>query len=90
MSQGTIDPSPPLPGAQAREGRPPLLDLRDHRADFPHSVHVTLGAIELETLADHHAGMAADMRRDGTDTADLMEARAAELRRWAARARAGR
>lgn len=67
----------------------PITDLRDHRADYPHPAHVTLGAIELETLADHHDATAPGMRRGDSGAADLMEARAAELRRWAARARAG-
>jgi hypothetical protein len=66
----------------------PITDLRDRRADYPHPVHVTLGAIELETLADHHDAMATGMRRGDSGAADLMEARAAEPRRWAAQARA--
>jgi hypothetical protein len=54
-----------------------------------HPIHCTLHAIELETLADHHDVMATGMRRGDSGAADLMEARAAELRRWAAKARAG-
>jgi replicative DNA helicase len=65
-----------------------IPDLRDHRADYQHPAHVTLGAIELETLADHHDAMAAGMHRGDSGSADLMAARAAELRRWATRARA--
>lgn len=66
-----------------------IPDLRDHRADYQHPAHVTLGAIELETLADHHDAMATGMRCGDGGSADLMEARASQLRRWAARARAG-
>ena len=74
---------PTIPTAPRR-----IADLRDHRADYQHPAHVTLGAIELETLADHHDAMANGIRRSDSGAADLMAARAAELRRWATRARA--
>ena len=50
---------------------------------------VVIAAIELETLADHHDDLAARFRRDGDhEPADLMQARAAELRQLAERANA--
>lgn len=61
----------------------PPLDLTGlYRGDISDAVAVVLGAIELRTLAEHHEQMAGDFRRSfGEDeTADLMEARAAELR----------
>jgi hypothetical protein len=91
---GTLMPShftDPLHGTQAvpdNAGKA-IPDLRDHRADYQYPAHVTLGAIELETLADHHDAMATGMRCRDSGAADLMEARATELRRWATRARAG-
>jgi replicative DNA helicase len=67
-----------------------IPDAHDHRASHAHPIHCTLFAIELDSLASHHESVAADLHRNGSDAADLMEARAAELRRLAVRARAGR
>ena len=61
----------------------PVPTHLDYRADFPNPIHVTIPAIELETLASHHSDQAIHSNRAGNQ----MEARVTELRRAAAPAR---
>jgi hypothetical protein len=69
----------------------PIPDARDHNASMTGPIHCTVYGIELETLAERHDETAGDLRRDRQhEAADIMQARAAELRRLAARAAAGR
>jgi hypothetical protein len=64
-----------------------IPDRRDHRAEpAQYPIHCTVYAIELRTLADHHEQLAGYMRASGDDSADYMQARAAELRRLAEQA----
>ena len=97
MSHVTFEPEfPPSPApAMADRAEPAerrhVPDARDHRLTHGRPIHVTVDALELETLADHHMDLVAGFRAEGNhETGDMMEARAAELRRLAERARAGR